>query len=70
MSTEGSSHVRDLKASLRSLHGFPVCMQQLLCDGNPLDNSAEIDSATDLELVLIAPANDMQWLEAQKLDSC
>ena len=54
VSTEEISNVLDLKASLRSLHGFPMCLQQVLHNSNSLDNSTELDATICLQLVLLA----------------
>ena len=69
---EEISHVKDLKASLRSLHGFPRCMQQLLHNGNSLDNSTKIYAPMDLQVVLLAILDDAQQPQAAKelAESC
>ena len=66
VSMEGISDVRNLKASLRCLHGFPIRMQQFLHNGNILDSSIKIDAPIDSQLVLLALATDLQQLEAAK----
>ena len=66
MKDEKIRSVRDLKRSLRSLHGFPLCMQQLLHDGNTLDNTTQLDAAMDLQLVLLPLATADQKFEAGK----
>ena len=50
---EGLRNVKGLKLRLRELHGFPVCLQQLLCDGRRLENSASLDLVADVQLVLL-----------------
>ncbi|CAE7212542.1 mask, partial [Symbiodinium pilosum] len=66
------SDVRHLKASLCKLHGFPTCMQQLLHNGNSLENSFELDALMNLQLILVTPSNEAQQLKAagELLDSC
>ena len=64
VSMEGISDVRDLKASLRSLHGFPLCMQQLLHNGNGLDDSTKLDAPIDLQLVLLTLSAAAQQCDA------
>ena len=56
ISVDEISHVQDLKSSLRRLHGFPICMQQLLRDSISLDNATRLDASIDLQLVLLAPS--------------
>ena len=63
---EDLSDVRDLKASLRSLHGFPKCMQQLMHNGNILHNRTKIDVPIDLHLVLLQLSTEELRLEAAK----
>ena len=63
-SMDAISDVGDLKASLRSLHGFPKCMQQLLHNGNSLDNSTKLDAPINLQLVLRRPSKEAQRQEA------
>ncbi|CAE7566545.1 mask, partial [Symbiodinium pilosum] len=72
VSIEGISVVRDLKASLCSLHGFPLCMQQLLHNGNGLDDSTKLDAPIDLQLVLLALSTKAQQCEAanELCESC
>ena len=48
------SVVGDLKRELRRLHGFPLCMQQLLQSGNILDDFSELDAPAELQLVLLS----------------
>ena len=50
---EGLENVKGLKLRLRALHGFPVCLQQLLCDGRRLENSASLELVRDVQLVLL-----------------
>ena len=57
VSIEDILDVRHLKASLRSLHGFPMCMQQLLHKGNSLDDFTKLDAPMDLQIVLQAPTS-------------
>ena len=69
VSMEKVLDVRDLKASLRSLHGFPMCMQQLLHKGNSLDNSTKLDVTMDLQIVLRAPESERE-AELELLEAC
>ena len=57
------SEVRDLKASIGSLHGFPICMQQLLHKGNSLGDSTKLDAPIELQLVLLALSTMEQRVE-------
>ena len=72
VSTEEISDVKDLKACLRILHGFPMCMQQLYHNGNNLDNSINIDTPMDVQLVLLAPSSPAHQTEAKEelAESC
>ena len=67
MSMEDISDVRDLKAALRSLHGFPICMQQLMHNGNILHNPTKIDVPIDLRLVLPLSTEGQQLDAANEL---
>ncbi|CAE7802770.1 unnamed protein product [Symbiodinium necroappetens] len=49
--TEDFRDVRELKSRLRSLHGFPLCLQQLLCDGDHLRDDDPV-KASELTMVL------------------
>ena len=60
------SDVLSLKTSLRSRHGFPLCMQQLLCNGNSLDNSTKLEAPIDLQLVLLTLSKEVLQVEAAK----
>ena len=42
-----------LKEHLCELHGFPVSLQQLLHEGNLLDDGAELAAPTDVQVVLL-----------------
>ena len=64
VATAGISDVWDVKAELRSLHGFPLCMQQLLHRGQILDNSTTLDGPIDLQLVLLRLSSKVQQIEA------
>ena len=64
VSMEEISDVRDLKASLCSLHGFPMCMQQLQHIGNSLDDCTKLDAPMELQLVLLACSMEVQQREA------
>ena len=57
ISVEGVRHIGDVKRSLRALHGFPLCMQELLHDGKCLKDWERIDAPMDLQLVLKAPCS-------------
>ena len=48
------SDVKALKQHLNKLHGLPARFRQrLFFGGNPLDDSANLDSPVELELVLL-----------------
>ncbi|CAE7232179.1 ANKRD50, partial [Symbiodinium sp. CCMP2456] len=47
-----------LKEHLRDQHGFPVSLQQLLHDGNVLDDGAKLAASADLQLVLISDLSE------------
>ena len=57
--------VRELKRYLHRLHGFPPRFRQrlLLPCGRATDDSAKLDSSTDLELVLL------NWSEASQMQA-
>ncbi|CAE6953400.1 ANKRD17 [Symbiodinium sp. CCMP2456] len=58
--------VRELKIRLRSLHGFPLCLQQLLCDGDQLKDDDPV--ASELMLVLrTAVTAEQQHKAAEEL---
>ena len=54
VSMEEISSVQDLKASLRSQHGLPMCMQKVLLQGNSLENATKLDAPVDLQLILLS----------------
>ena len=64
ISMDEISNVRELKALLRSLHGFPTCMQKLLHNGNTMDNSTKLDAPIGLQLVLLTLSTAVQQIEA------
>ena len=66
VSMEEISDVLSLKASLRSRHGFPLCMQELLHNGKSLINSTKLDAPIDLQLILLALSTEVQQDEAAK----
>ena len=47
VSTANIRDICDLKRELRKMHGFPVCLQQLLHKGSRLDNSTKRDVLQD-----------------------
>ncbi|CAE7894969.1 Kidins220 [Symbiodinium sp. KB8] len=51
--------VAELKQSLRTLHGFPLCLQQLAYEGRSLDDSAQLDKPMDLHLTLASVPDDL-----------
>ena len=53
-SMEEVRDVKELKAALRSLYSFPLCLQQLLHNGSILDDSAKLTTPIDMELVLFS----------------
>ena len=71
ISLEDVRDVRDLKSTLRRLHGFPICMQQLLHNGNSLDDSTQLGASSDMsiQLVLSAPSSAKQPRE-ELLEAC
>ena len=50
---EECQNVAALKRHLRELYGFPVYLQQLLHEGNLLEDDAELAVSMDLQLVLL-----------------
>eukprot|EP00439_Symbiodinium_sp_Y106_P052429 s925_g7.t1 len=56
--------VRALKHHLRKLHSYPVSLQQLVRDGSCLRDDDRVDSATDLQLVLLSAVSDVQSWQA------
>ncbi|CAE7700663.1 mask [Symbiodinium pilosum] len=74
ISLEDVRDVRDLKSTLRRLHGFPICMQQLLHNGNSLEDSTQLGPSSDMsmQLVLSAPSSAKQPREAanELLEAC
>ncbi|CAE7218060.1 ANKRD17 [Symbiodinium natans] len=54
---EELSDVRTLKQHLRALHGFPICIQQLLHDGHCLEDGCKLEAPMDLQLVLLTVSN-------------
>ena len=66
-STEDFQGVHELKSRLRSLHGFPLCLQQLLCDGDHLRDDDPV-KASELMLVLrTAVTAEQQHKAAEEL---
>ena len=55
MPVEELSDVRALKQQLNDFHGLPTRFRQrlMLC-GNPLDDSARLDSPMELQLILLS----------------
>ena len=66
VSMEDIRRVWDLKKSLCQLHGFPICMQELMHNGKTLANLTLLDAPMDIELVLSAPSTAEQLLAAGK----
>ena len=59
--------VEDLKRHLRAEHGFPVCLQRMVCDGACLKDEDEVTAPAWLQLVLsIDTSNEQQKREAGK----
>ncbi|OLP82680.1 Ankyrin repeat domain-containing protein 17 [Symbiodinium microadriaticum] len=53
VSLEDFSTVRALKGHLRTQHGFPVCLQQILHDGQVLQDATELrESHSELQMML------------------
>ena len=58
--------LRELKLQLHALHGFPARFRQrLFFCGDPMDDSAELDSPMDLELVLLTYSDASQTQAAE-----
>ena len=57
--------VIDLKRHLRSRHGFPVCLQQLLEAGRCLGEYDPLVGPVDLQLVLLSALNAEQMPQAE-----
>ena len=72
VSMKDISDVRDLKAPLQNQHDFLMCMQQLLHNGNSLEDSTELDTPIDLQLALVALSTEVQQVDAPKelCESC
>ena len=66
MRMENISDVRDLKNALLRLHGFPMCMQEVLHNSKSLDNSTKLDAPIDLQLVILALSTEVLQVEAGK----
>ncbi|CAE7688208.1 Ankrd17 [Symbiodinium pilosum] len=67
--------VRDvsaLKQELRRLHGFPLCMQQLLHNDNSLDPATKLEEPMDLQLVIVPISEMRQFYDSldEMLDVC
>ena len=68
MPVEQLSHARALKQQLNRLHGLPTRFRQrLLLEGNPLDDSAQLVSPMELELVLLPYSTASSWMHAEEL---
>ena len=57
--------VMGLKCHLRSRHGFPVRLQQLLKEGVCLEDGALLVEPVDLQLVLLSALDPVQMLQAE-----
>ena len=66
VSMKDISDVRDLKAPLQNQHDFLMCMQQLLHNGNSLEDSTELDAPIDLQLALVALSSQCSRLMLQR----
>ena len=55
-----------LKCHLRSQHGFPVCLQQLIQTGRCLDDDASVVGLVDLQLVLLSTLSPEQMPQAER----
>ncbi|CAE7370846.1 ANKRD17, partial [Symbiodinium microadriaticum] len=65
--TEDFQDVHELKSRLRSLHGFPLCLQQLLFDGDHLRDDDPV-KASELTMVLrTAVTAEQQHKAAEEL---
>ena len=58
------SHVMDLKRHLRTWHGYPVCLQELLQAEGLLENSAPLDGPVDVQLVVLSILKPDRMAEA------
>ena len=56
VSMEEILDVRDVKAALRNLHGFPMCMQQLLHNGRSLHDCHLMLKPIDRQMILLDPS--------------
>lgn len=60
VSTEELGDVKTLKSRLRELHGFPLCLQRLVKDGQVLDDSLQLEEPWDLQLLLASLTPEKQ----------
>lgn len=67
----GERTVKELKHLLQQVHGFPVCMQQLVRDGSTVDDIAELEFPDHLQLVLLpATCALTPMVESAFYDAC
>ena len=64
--------VSALKQELRRLHGFPLCMQQLLHNDDSLDPAMKLEEPMDLQLVIVPISEMRQFYDSldEMLDVC
>ena len=58
--------VNGLKAALCMRYGFPECLQQLLHNGQNLDNGTKLDSPIDTQLVVLSVSTPEQFRKARR----
>ena len=63
----GMKTVQRLKRELHSLHGLPLCLQQLVTDGHALDDATELNAPSDVQLVLLTASSASQKRIANQL---
>ena len=55
VSTEELGDVKTLKSRLRELHGFPLCLQRLVKDGQVLDDSLQLEAGPLFGMFTLKP---------------
>ncbi|CAE7862404.1 unnamed protein product [Symbiodinium microadriaticum] len=67
--SEDVGEVVDLKRRLRKMHGFPVCLQQLVCDGSCLKDDDRVKAPAELQLVLVAVSRKSDKAQLRKVEA-
>ncbi|CAE7828965.1 ANKRD17 [Symbiodinium sp. CCMP2592] len=67
LALEEVTGVRTLKKCLRDRHGYPVCLQQLLQDGQVLLDDALLQESDDLDLQLVLRPSPDETMAAREL---